>query len=229
MENIVAKIALALATLTASIMTFFSGPAPEPQTPLPAPEIIVEETVPTTEPTANPEPPTPAPATDPVATAYEIGKQVGYIQAMTEVVQEEANKTPPAQVEPEEQLPPNEEAPMTEETNQPVEESRVRIDLYSEDKETGMGREYTAVTDPAIERWDQTSDYSNFVVINFTAYDEEGRKDSRADVKVTASDDSQSKQLGGKQEYQYLFKTPGEHTITFEYKGVSKSVTFNAK
>ncbi len=230
MENIFTKIASILATLTVSIMTFFTGPAVEPTIPPEAPTVIVESGAET-----NPVPK--ATTTTKVATpkaseinAYEIGKQVGYLQAITEVVEKEAiPKTPPRKDE-SENLPIKNQKPMTEEETKveaPV--SQARIDLFSSDKATGMGREYNAITDDKIERWDQASDYSNFVVIDLIVYNEEGKKESNADVKVTATDESQSKQLGGKQSYQYLFKTPGEHTITFEAYGATKSVTFTAK
>jgi len=224
MENILAKLALAIATLTASIMALFSGPSPEAPSPTPAPEVVVvseEEPAPTV--TA------PAPKITEV-NSYEIGRQVGYIEAIAEVVAEEAKKqTPPIQDEPE-VLPTNNQNPMTEEnTTAEAPVSQARIKLFSSDSATGMGREYSAITDPTIERWDQASDNSNIVVIDLIVFNEEGKKDTNVDVKVTASDESQSKQLGGKQSYQYLFKTPGDHTITFEAYGVTESVTFNAK
>lgn len=235
MENILAKIALAFATLTASFIAFFTGTAPVPATPALTPEVVIAVPAETTDPEprvvtpkATPAPVTTVMAPNPSLNAYEIGKQVGYLQALTERAEEEAKK-PPEKDEPAD-LPDSEEEPMNEEEPKAAEApvSQAKIELFSEDKATGLGRTYNAVTDPAVERWDQASDYSNFVVINFIAYNEEGKKESHADVKVTATDSSQSKQLGGKQEYQYLFKTPGEHTITFEAYGVSKSVTLTA-
>lgn len=110
------------------------------------------------------------------------------------------------------------------------EEAQFRIEIGSPFEEQGLGREYKAVTDPSIERWDQATDNANILVVSVEVYKAHGKKRVRdADVRVEASDESQSRFLGGKNYYQYLFKETGEHTLTFSYGGVEETVVVTAK
>lgn len=95
-------------------------------------------------------------------------------------------------------------------------------------KEQGLGREYKAITDDSIERWDQAP-IESFVVVGIEVYNADGGRERKVDVRVEASDDSQSRDLDGKTQYQYLFKTKGTHTLTFKADGVEdKVITLNA-
>lgn len=103
------------------------------------------------------------------------------------------------------------------------------IKIKNQDRDTGLGRDFKAITDDSIERWDQASDMANILVLDVEVYDANGSRLRGANVHVEATDDSQSKDLGGKTSYQYLFKTPGEHTLTFSVEGAEDEViTVNA-
>jgi len=110
-----------------------------------------------------------------------------------------------------------------------AEELYPKIEFYNKDERTGLDRDYRAVTDHTVQRWDQASDNANWIDIGVRVFNAEGKQIKNLDVEVTATDASQNKNLNGKNSYQYLFKTPGEHKITFKAEGLTKSVTLLAE
>lgn len=125
----------------------------------------------------------------------------------------------------------NNDRDMTEEKEEEVAAtSQARIKITSPFKEQGLGREFKAI-DPesGITRWDEASDLSNILVLGIEVFGPNGKRDRSTNVHVAATDEEQSRDMNGKTNYQYLFKTPGEHTLTFEVHGVTESITVKAE
>lgn len=127
--------------------------------------------------------------------------------------------------------------------------SQARLEIFSPLAGKGLGREYVALRDgynpqdPA-EHYDE----SNYIVIGLVIYDDNGNigTDRTVPVTVTATDGSQNKTMNGTgvmlgqangsipggtfyYSYSYDFKSSGQHTITFQARGMSKAVTLSVK
>lgn len=131
--------------------------------------------------------------------------------------------------------------PMTQEEKTPVTASPASLkslEIFSPMPNKGLGRDFTA--NP------EATDDSNSLELGLIVRDDTGKATSIADVEVTATDKSQNKTMavtgniakiyvdGEKQTvpyfpFSYLFKTSGDHTITFSANGMTKQVTINAK
>lgn len=97
----------------------------------------------------------------------------------------------------------------------------------------GLGRQYVASPD--------IKDESNYIDIGLIVTNPDGSVNTTATVNVTATDSSQNKEIVGTgtfwgnphnvyyYPFEYQFKTPGDHTITFTVLGVTQSVTVTAK
>jgi hypothetical protein len=99
----------------------------------------------------------------------------------------------------------------------------------------GLGRQYAAR--------EKMLDEMNYVYICLLIKDQDGNVIKDAEVKVITTDESQNKTINGTgtiantyvdgqkipvycYPFSYEFRTPGDHKITFEYKGQSESVEF---
>jgi hypothetical protein len=127
--------------------------------------------------------------------------------------------------------------------NQPIvmpqeeKKSQKKIEIISPMANKGLGRTYLAR--PILK------DEFNYIDIGLVVYDDDGKIVDNVKVDVVATDTSQNKSMNGTGNvtriypdgsvrvvpyyfYEYEFRTPGEHTITFSAEGLTKSVTLNA-
>ena len=118
--------------------------------------------------------------------------------------------------------------------------SRARIDVISPTPGNGLNRKHT--TSPELDN-DGKGNPMNEMVIAAVLYGDDGRTAIKdAIMTITATDSVQNKTMNGTGEihpvyvdgqktippiytYYYVFKTAGDHTITFSSNGISQSVT----
>jgi hypothetical protein len=132
--------------------------------------------------------------------------------------------------------PQNQNNSMTEGTSTPATQEPVslaRIEIVNPWPGKGLGRQYKAAP--------QISDESNYIEIGAVLYNADGIVNTSAPMTVSATDSSQNKNLNGTGNYSprveggyyypftYEFKSPGEHTITFQANGITKAVKVNAE
>lgn len=111
-----------------------------------------------------------------------------------------------------------------------------RIEIVSPFPGKGLGRSYY-VAPPGVTTWDTAPDEKYTISLGAVLYGPDGTDDRTSVMQVTATDDSQDKTIDGTGDlwgnphnvyyyfFGYVFKTPGDHTITFSSHGVSQSVT----
>lgn len=202
---------------------------------VPAPSYQIPQTSTTTEKSA-------------VIKAFELGKIIGRAEASLEIAQTKI-KTPIVTNTPIASQPVPSVPEPTQIINQPTQTimtptpiasasvSQAHIEIHPIQR-NGLSKEYKANPEP--------TEKENFIVLGAVVYDANGNVDRDAVVTITTSDATQNKVKNGtgdvvtiypKDEklqvlgykFNYDFKTPGNHTITFSANGLSKEVTINAK
>lgn len=182
-----------------------------------------------------------------VIQAFELGKIVGKAEASLDIAQAKIETTTVTNTPIASQPTPE----PTQVINQPTQitmtptptqiasapVSQARIEIYPIQR-NGLSKEYKASPEP--------TEKENFIVLGAIVYDVNGNVDRDAVVTITTSDATQDKVKNGTGDvitiypneeklqvlgykFNYDFKTPGDHTITFSANGLSKSVVINAK
>ena len=123
----------------------------------------------------------------------------------------------------------------------PTKISQAHIEIHPIQR-NGLNKEYIANPDTT----DNNNFNGHFIVLGAVVYDANGNVDRDAVMTITTSDATQNKVKNGTGDvitiypndeklqvlgykFNYDFKTPGDHTITFSANGLSKDVTINAK
>ena len=203
-----------------------------------ATDAIVEETVATT----------PSPTSDDVRQAYELGKTVGKLEAATQQITSQPTTTmtqaqPPAPA-PEPVADTVEPTSAGVGTTEPPPEppvaaapvSQARIEIAPVTLARPLDRTFVHVE--GVESVDAAPSHDNWADIAAFVYGDDGQNTRTATVVVTATDASQNATFVGTGNVQkgrfyfpfnYLFKTAGQHTVTFTANGLSESVTMTAE
>lgn len=164
--------------------------------------------------------------------------QSAIIVATEEIAKVQASLPQPTQAAGGTQPPAPQSLPVVA-TPMPDPVSKARIVIVSPIEGKGLGRTYKANAEAGQKG--ATILEENYIHIGAVVYDEEGRRRRDVTVEVSATDSSQNKTIEGTgtqgkalidgvltrfnyYPFNYEFKTPGTHTITFSALGISQSV-----
>lgn len=122
----------------------------------------------------------------------------------------------------------------------PAPASQARIEIVSVDTTKSLDDVYH-VADADIPTWGVATDTKSYIPLGAVLYNENGENNRNSQMTVTADDASQDAVLNGTGNFwgspynlyyyplNYLFTTPGDHTITFRANGVEASIVLKSQ
>lgn len=239
--NILEFIASLLVAITATITGLFAGGQVPTQESVQQLAPIVEEidvaSQATLVATAVEATSTPKTSQNSVLDAYELGKEVGRLEGHLEAIETMLEAKSTAEHEAQVSVTMGQQPAPQSTMPEPV--SLAKIEIISPVPSKGLGRVYKTSGE-----YDDRGEAYNELYIGAIVYNEAGKPTKDLTVTITATDETQNSVVNGTgnttalvtqgsstqvpfYKFNYQFKTLGEHTITFEAIGLTKSVTVN--
>lgn len=236
MEAILNKIGMLITTVTTAFFSLFATSTLPPEQP-----IIVEEVQTIEEPApvlVTPTLGTPTPEPSETVKAYELGIEVGKLQAELEkavevekAVEEKIEERITTRVREEVTKQIEEKEPLTTKAPEPM--SEARLEVVSVENLRNSRTPFRALSNPNVTHWSEVEgdDVYSVAYIRVKAFDDAGQQITSLTADITTPDSSQNKTVTATKEveFEYLIKTAGEHDITFTIGDQEKVVTITAE